>query len=808
MPARTRTAVSGFFLFSLILAAAHAAVPPPANQRPVSFTLDDVWRGDGICYGPHRDGQHPDGSGPTPEQLREDLHLMRNHWRVLRTYAVSDEIETLLRTIRDERLGMKVLVGVWINPERVGDNEEVDSRAAAENRRQSERAAALANQYPEQVLGISVANESQVSWSDHRVRPEVLIEYVRQIRAATRVPITVADDYTFWLEPRGADVAREVDFIHAHIYAMWRGRPLADAIPFTQAQYRALRKLYPEHPLVIGELGWATQMHTEGDQAKYIKGRPGEAEQSACYGAFLAWALRERVPHFWFEAFDEKWKGGSHPDEVEKHWGVFNSDRTPKPAMRPLAVWARRVRAIDWICYSPTNTNPDAGEQPTLDTLRSDLAVLRQAGFNGLITYGASGVLGSDLPRLAEEAGFDGVIMGIWDIDSAEELGAARAAAARDNVLGYCLGNEGLGRRYDLAALRKGIAELKQATGKPVATTEEFDDYFDPDIRAVGDWVFPNTHPIFHGRHDPPRAVRWTAGAYDEQARAGDRFIWFKEVGLPSDGAEDEPYTPADQRAYYEALAETPVMFAYFEAFDQPWKVWRALEPHWGLFDADRRPKPIARRLMEDGMLPRPRLGAIPGSLVAAPPTGSVSQKPPFYVYRDDEAADNHFSPTGLDGDTGDITIEPGWRERPHAGTTCLRVSYAAQGLGPNKCGDGSPCRWATLLWLQPPKNWGDKAQFADQGHDLSGYRRLTFWARVDQPATVRFQVGGLDNSFGDSLTYPRQLVAGVTEDWRQYTIDLTGGDLDHIICGFGWTANWAENPDGFCLYLDDIRYE
>ena len=33
---------------------------------------------------------------------------------------------------------------------------------------------------------------------------------------------------------------------------------------------------------------------------------------------------------FFFEAFDEKWKGGEHPNEVEKHWGLIYSDRTPK----------------------------------------------------------------------------------------------------------------------------------------------------------------------------------------------------------------------------------------------------------------------------------------------------------------------------------------------------------------------------------------------------------------------------------------------------------------------------------------------
>jgi exo-beta-1,3-glucanase (GH17 family) len=39
---------------------------------------------------------------------------------------------------------------------------------------------------------------------------------------------------------------------------------------------------------------------------------------------------------FFFEAFNENWKGGAHPAEVEKHWGVFFENRSPKAAIRPL----------------------------------------------------------------------------------------------------------------------------------------------------------------------------------------------------------------------------------------------------------------------------------------------------------------------------------------------------------------------------------------------------------------------------------------------------------------------------------------
>jgi exo-beta-1,3-glucanase (GH17 family) len=39
------------------------------------------------------------------------------------------------------------------------------------------------------------------------------------------------------------------------------------------------------------------------------------------------------VTTFVFEAFDENWKGGADPADVEKHWGLFHADRTPKAAL-------------------------------------------------------------------------------------------------------------------------------------------------------------------------------------------------------------------------------------------------------------------------------------------------------------------------------------------------------------------------------------------------------------------------------------------------------------------------------------------
>jgi exo-beta-1,3-glucanase (GH17 family) len=129
-------------------------------------------------------------------------------------------------------------------------------------------------------------------------------------------------------------VAHEVDFIVLHAYAMWNGRPLDGALAFTREKHAEVTRRHPGLPAVLGEAGWATRKHVEGEQATLIKAEAGEEPQRAFYQQFAAWVARERVVSTWFEAFDEEWKGGPHPDEVEKHWGLYRSDRTPKAALQ------------------------------------------------------------------------------------------------------------------------------------------------------------------------------------------------------------------------------------------------------------------------------------------------------------------------------------------------------------------------------------------------------------------------------------------------------------------------------------------
>jgi exo-beta-1,3-glucanase (GH17 family) len=307
------------------------ATTAPVAARPLDPYRDGQWMGQGISYGPHRDGQRPGGPSPTRAQMREDLKLLRGRWSLLRVYSADPVAEDLLAIVREERLPFKVLLGAWIAPD-----------APEENRKQVQAAVRLAREYPDVVLGLCVGNETQVSWSDHKVPADVLSGLLREARRETTVPVSTADDFGFWLEPRSDAVAREVDFIVLHVYAMWNGQPLDRALDFTREKYDDVVRRHPGIPVVLGEAGWATAKHTEGEQATLIKAQPGEAEQRVFLEQFTAWVVRDRIVSTWFEAFDENWKGGPHPDEVEKHWGLFRADRSPKQAVRPAAAPAGR----------------------------------------------------------------------------------------------------------------------------------------------------------------------------------------------------------------------------------------------------------------------------------------------------------------------------------------------------------------------------------------------------------------------------------------------------------------------------------
>jgi exo-beta-1,3-glucanase (GH17 family) len=228
----------------------------------------------------------------------------------------------MLRIIREEALPIQVVLGAWISADDPAGNDEEVAAAIA-----------LAQTFPDEVLAVSVGNETQVFWSAHRSDTDALVGHLRRVRSAVSQPVTTADDYNFWNKPESSRVADAVDFVFLHAYAMWNGQSLADAVPWTAAVVADIQAAHPQLPVVLGETGWATELNPEGGEVEHIKAPAGEPEQRAFYTAFSAWADSVQQPHFYFSAFDEPWKGSDDPREVEKHWGLYRADRSPKMAL-------------------------------------------------------------------------------------------------------------------------------------------------------------------------------------------------------------------------------------------------------------------------------------------------------------------------------------------------------------------------------------------------------------------------------------------------------------------------------------------
>ena len=331
---RAIVSLSIFIATTLLVSPASSQV-----QSPEDLLAGEVMA---VAYSGFREGQHPDrGDGavnPSDEEILEDLEILVAHdFKLIRLYDSGQNSHAALKIIRQHELPIKVLLGMWLEAEISNHegcpwlDEPIPDEELAENTVRNvaevQRGIELARQFDDIVVAVNVGNEALVDWNDHMVPLENVIAYVQQVKAAIDQPVTVADNYEWWIRD-GAPLAAVLDFIGVHTYPAWEEKTIDEALAYTIENIDRVRAALPDKPIAILEAGWATTAIEFGDRAS-------ESNQTRYYTELGEWAEAANISVFFFEAFDEPWKGD--PDNhlgAEKHWGLFYVDRTPKEVLQ------------------------------------------------------------------------------------------------------------------------------------------------------------------------------------------------------------------------------------------------------------------------------------------------------------------------------------------------------------------------------------------------------------------------------------------------------------------------------------------
>jgi hypothetical protein len=200
-------------------------------------------------------------------------------------------------------------------------------------------------------------------------------------------------------------------------------------------------------------------------------------------------------------------------------------------------------------------------------------------------------------------------------------------------------------------------------------------------------------------------------------------------------------------------------------------------------------------------------------------------------------SVENKYVPSGIMGNTGDVTIGAGesgghqfiyetkWRG-PHE----WDQKYVADKPNPELP------QWAGVMYLSPPNAWGTDSR---GGYDLRGFRRIVWKARsLEGTVNVEFIIGGVtwmwddkrrkkvDSPYPDTMPNISLGTKKLTPQWQSFDdggklSELSEDNFKRVVGGFGWIITWGSNGielndertgpkeiKKFKIEISDVHYE
>ena len=283
-----------------------------AIGRPVALPDAPSTRIACVSYSPFRGkGQTPldPHAFISPQQIDADMRALSQRFDCVRTYSQGQGLSAVPEIAG--RYGMKVLMGIWLRSDPKANEEQIQLGVAT------------ARKYPQVLRGVIVGNEVLLRGE---LSSAQLAGYLREVRAAIKVPVTYADVWEFWL--RHPELADSVDYITIHILPYWEDRPVPpeDAVQHVADVYAKAQHAFPGRMVMIGETGWPSagraRQYADAslvNEARYLR-------------EFLRYAATVQMPYNVIEAFDQPWKR-EQEGTAGGYWGIFDRYAQPKFAM-------------------------------------------------------------------------------------------------------------------------------------------------------------------------------------------------------------------------------------------------------------------------------------------------------------------------------------------------------------------------------------------------------------------------------------------------------------------------------------------
>ncbi|MGE5159701.1 MAG: beta-(1-6) glucans synthase [Gemmatimonas sp.] len=273
--------------------------------QPVTFPsppIDPAAKLDCVSYAPFQGEQTPFRHDLiiSPQQIATDLAELSKVSRCVRTYSIDNGLDKVPELAA--RVGLKVILGVWIG------------RDHAKNAQLVDQAVSLVKDHPGVITAMIVGSEvllrGEMTASDLR-------QIIRSAKSRVTIPVSYADVWEFW--ERYREVAADVDFVTIHILPYWEDFPVRaeQAAAHVDEIRKRMAVDFPGKEVLIGEAGWPSRGRMRDDAL------PSRINQARFVAELIDRARRENFRVNLFEAYDEPWKR-QWEGTVGGSWGLFD----------------------------------------------------------------------------------------------------------------------------------------------------------------------------------------------------------------------------------------------------------------------------------------------------------------------------------------------------------------------------------------------------------------------------------------------------------------------------------------------------